>query len=142
MFIIILINLKKILISYFSAHFPWHNQILENVFQLIFHDTTKHHKIIHFLEIHFFKKTVFQKQLLFSKQTASVSTSSLPIKINIMRALAHKMGKITIIISAHLSIYFKDKRKKKKIPQTLSDIIIPINFINLKIIYMIDKNII
>ena len=29
-------------------------------------------------------------------------------------ALAHKMGKITLIISAQLSIYFKDKRKKKK----------------------------
>jgi hypothetical protein len=27
---------NKILISYFPAHFPWHNQTLENVFQLIF----------------------------------------------------------------------------------------------------------
>jgi len=44
---------NKTLISYFSAHFPWHNQTLEIVFQLIFHYTTKHRKIIHFLEIHF-----------------------------------------------------------------------------------------
>ena len=35
MFLIILINLKKkTLISHFPAHFPWHNQILESVFQL------------------------------------------------------------------------------------------------------------
>jgi len=51
-----------------------------------------------------------------------------------MPALAHKMGKIALIISAYLSIYFKDKRKNEKKPQTISDIIIPINFINLKII--------
>lgn len=42
-----------------------------------------------------------------------------------MAALAQKMGKITSIISAHLSIYFKDKRKKEKKPQTISDRIIP-----------------
>jgi hypothetical protein len=35
LFLIILINLKKkTLISHFPAHFPWHNQILESVFQL------------------------------------------------------------------------------------------------------------
>jgi len=45
-----------------------------------------------------------------------VSTSSFPIKINIVAALAHKMGKITLIISAHLSIYFKDKGKKNLKP--------------------------
>jgi hypothetical protein len=47
---ILLINLikNKILISYFSAHFPQHSHTLESVFQLIFHDTTKYKKIIHF----------------------------------------------------------------------------------------------
>jgi len=55
------------LISYFPAHFPWHNQILENVFQLIFHYTTKHRKIL-FRNL-FFPEFTFQKKLLSSKQT-------------------------------------------------------------------------
>jgi len=50
---------NKILISYFPAHFPWYNQILESVFQLIFHYTTKHQKIIHFSGIHFPKENYF-----------------------------------------------------------------------------------
>ena len=68
MFLVILINLKKnkTLISYFPAHFPWHNQTLENVFQLIFHYTIKYWKIIYFpgiyfSKIYFFKKTIFQQ---------------------------------------------------------------------------------
>jgi hypothetical protein len=52
---------NKTLISYFPAHFSWHNQTLESVFQLIFHYTTKHWKIIHFPGIHFPKKTTFQQ---------------------------------------------------------------------------------
>jgi len=61
LFIIILINLKKnkTLLSYFLAHFSWHNQILKSVFQLIFHYTTKHRKIIHFPGIHFSKGNYF-----------------------------------------------------------------------------------
>jgi hypothetical protein len=51
---------NKTLISYFPVHFPWHNQKLENVFQFIFHYTTKHQKIIHFPEI-YLKKTTFQQ---------------------------------------------------------------------------------
>jgi hypothetical protein len=41
---------KKIntLISYFLVYFSWHNQILKNIFQLIFHDIVKCRKIIHF----------------------------------------------------------------------------------------------
>jgi hypothetical protein len=50
---------NKTLISYFLTHFPWHSQTLESVFQLIFHYTTKHRKIIHFLGIHFPKKNYF-----------------------------------------------------------------------------------
>jgi hypothetical protein len=50
---------NKTLISYFPAHFSWHNQTLESVFQLIFHYTTKHWKIIHFPGIHFPKKNYF-----------------------------------------------------------------------------------
>jgi len=50
---------NKTLISYFPAHFPWHNQTLENVFQLIFYYTTKHPKIIHFPGIHFPKGNYF-----------------------------------------------------------------------------------
>jgi len=49
---------NKILISYFPAHFSWYNQTLKNIFQLIFHYTTKHQKIIH-----------LKKKLLSSKQT-------------------------------------------------------------------------
>jgi hypothetical protein len=49
---------NKILISYFPAR-PWHNQTLETVFQLIFHYTTKHQKIIHFPGIHFPKGNYF-----------------------------------------------------------------------------------
>jgi len=45
---------NKTLISYFPAHFPWHNQTLENVFQLIFHYTTKYRKIIHFSKGNYF----------------------------------------------------------------------------------------
>ena len=45
---------NKTLISYFPAHFPWHNQTLESVFQLIFHYTTKHRKIIHFPKENYF----------------------------------------------------------------------------------------
>jgi len=56
---------NKTLISYFSAHFPWHNQILENVFQLIFHYTTKHRKILFrnslSPEFTFQKETTFQQ---------------------------------------------------------------------------------
>jgi len=47
--------------QFHPAHFQWHNQILEIVFQLIFHYTTKHRKIIHFSGIHFSKKTTFQQ---------------------------------------------------------------------------------
>jgi len=51
---------NKTLISYFSAHFSWHNQTLENIFQLIFHYTTKHRKIIQFSRIHFLKRNGFR----------------------------------------------------------------------------------
>jgi hypothetical protein len=64
LFFIILINLKKnkTLINYFSAYFPWHNQTLKNIFQFIFHYTTKHQKIIHFPEIYFFKIQFLKKK--------------------------------------------------------------------------------
>ena len=51
---------NKTLLSYFPAHFLQHNQILKNIFQLIFYYTTKHQKIIYFFKIYFFKKTIFQ----------------------------------------------------------------------------------
>jgi len=41
---------------------------LENVFQFIFHDTTKHRKIIYFLGIYFSRKLFSKKKLFFSKQ--------------------------------------------------------------------------
>lgn len=44
-----------------------------------------------------------------------------------MAALAHKMGKITLIISAHLYIFQRQTQKGKKKPQTISDIIIPMS---------------
>jgi len=50
---------NKTLISYFPDHFSWHNQTLESVFQLIFHYTTKHRKIIYFSGIHFLKGNYF-----------------------------------------------------------------------------------
>jgi hypothetical protein len=50
---------KKNINKLFTAHFPQHNQTLESVFQLIFHYTTKHRKIIHFPGIHFPKKNYF-----------------------------------------------------------------------------------
>ena len=63
MFLIILINLKKnkILISCFLAYFSWNNQILENIFQFIFHCNINHQKIfsfnrIYLLKIHFSNK--------------------------------------------------------------------------------------
>jgi hypothetical protein len=43
----------KTLISCFSAHFSWYNQILKSIFQFIFYYTIKHKKIIHFSEIYF-----------------------------------------------------------------------------------------
>jgi len=46
---------NKTLISYFLAHFSWHNQTLESVFQLISHYITKHQKRIHFPGIYFHK---------------------------------------------------------------------------------------
>ena len=56
---------NKILISYFPAHFPWHNQTLESVFQLISHYTTKHRKILSrnslSPEFTFQKETTFQQ---------------------------------------------------------------------------------
>ena len=64
MFSIILINLKKILTIYFTAHFSWHSQTLENIFQLIYHDTIKHKKIIHFLGIYFSRKLLSRKKKL------------------------------------------------------------------------------
>jgi hypothetical protein len=42
---ILLINL----ISYFLPYFSWHSHTLKKNFQLIFHDTTKDKKIIHFI---------------------------------------------------------------------------------------------
>jgi len=60
---------KNILISYFPAYFPRHNQTLESVFQFIFHDTTKHQKIIQFPGIH------FPMKLLSSKQTGPKNSS-------------------------------------------------------------------
>jgi len=44
---------KNKTLAHFPAYFLLHNQILESVFQLIFHYTTKHRKIIHFSGIHF-----------------------------------------------------------------------------------------
>ena len=46
-------------LEFHPTHFQWHNQTLENIFQLIFHYTTKHQKIIHFSGIHFPKKNYF-----------------------------------------------------------------------------------
>jgi len=69
LFIAILINLKKILIIYFPTNFPWHSQTLENIFQFISHDTTKHQKVIHFsgiyLPIKSLSKYVFNIHSLF-----------------------------------------------------------------------------
>jgi len=64
---------NKTLISYFPAHFPWHNQTLESVFQLIFHYTTKHQKIIHFPGIHFPKGNYFPA----NKQARNIKTSNI-----------------------------------------------------------------
>ena len=46
---------NKILINYFPVYFSWRNQILENIFQFIFHYTTNYQKIINFPEIYFFR---------------------------------------------------------------------------------------
>ena len=43
----------KILINNFLAHFSRYNQILENIFHIIFNDIVKHKKITHFLGIQF-----------------------------------------------------------------------------------------
>jgi len=70
------IEKNKILISYFPAHFPWHNQTLENIFQLIFHYTTKYKKIIHFSGIHFLTRNYFstnKQDLNFSCWFSSIS---------------------------------------------------------------------
>jgi hypothetical protein len=75
-FFIFQIEKNKILISYFPAHFPWHNQTLENIFQLIFHYTTKYQKIIHFSGIHFPKRNYFsanKRGLNFSCWFSSIS---------------------------------------------------------------------
>ena len=69
---------NKTLISYFPAHFPWHNQILKSVFQLIFYYTIKYQKIIHFLKIYFLKIYFSKKKILKSKQATGNSCSPLP----------------------------------------------------------------
>ena len=47
---------------------------MESIFQLIFHDATKHRKIIYFLGIHFSRKSLFKRKLLYCKQTGSNSS--------------------------------------------------------------------
>jgi len=70
-------------------------------------------------------KTLSLLCLSHSHSYLHITYNHLQQPINTMAALAHKMGKITLIISAQLSIYFKVKRKRKKKPQTITDIIIP-----------------
>jgi len=87
LFLIILINLKKnkILISYFPAHFSWYNQILENIFQFIFHCTTKHYKIIHFLKNLFSSEQ--QKGVIFkSLEVLTQINGPLMVALNIIEA--------------------------------------------------------
>jgi hypothetical protein len=62
-----LLKIKKILKIYFPTYFSWHNQTMENVFQLIFYDTTKHKKIIYFSGIYFSKESLSKRKLLSSK---------------------------------------------------------------------------
>jgi len=58
------LKINKTLISYFSAHFSSHNQILESIFQFIFHYTIRkiiYFSGIYFSEIYFLKKIIFQQ---------------------------------------------------------------------------------
>jgi hypothetical protein len=66
---------KKILISYFPTYFPWYNQTLENIFQLIFHDTTNQTSENNLLFRNLlFKEITFQNKKLLSSKQIGVKT--------------------------------------------------------------------
>ena len=67
------------LISYFPAHFPLHNQTLESVFQLIFHYTTKHRKI---LSRNSLSRNSLSPEFTFQKETTFQQTNGALVKFN------------------------------------------------------------